>query len=231
MPRQHFFSFLSFLSRKGGGGRSIFYFIFILVFFYNVFAVTHQSRIYVCSFCSATANANANANETGIEETRGSREHVRPGDHHGLDGIWFVPDHGRLHGGVRVRRAGWVLASLAGPLLFSTAGQVASVSAGVAGMLGIGGDIPAYLHSLIFLVAAASLWQYTTAGAGIGVGDQRRRCVSLRAYGDYVEQLRRGYVESSVLAYGCGQENRIGRTRFGHGDVAVVAKSDGVCQF
>ena len=60
---------------------------------------------------------------------------------------------------------GGPLASLAGPLLFSTAGQVASVSAGVAGMLGIGGDIPAYLHSLIFLVAAASLWQYTTAGA------------------------------------------------------------------
>ena len=51
----------------------------------------------------------ANANETGIEETRGSREHVRPGDHHGLDGIWFVPDHGRLHGGVRVRRAGWAV--------------------------------------------------------------------------------------------------------------------------
>merc|ERR1711959_769402 len=60
---------------------------------------------------------------------------------------------------------GGPLASLAGPLLFSTAGQVASVSAGVAGMLGIGGDIPAYLHSLIFLVAAASMWQYTTAGA------------------------------------------------------------------
>merc|ERR1711970_232693 len=93
---------------------------------------------------------------------------------------------------------GGPLASLAGPLLFSTAGQVASVSAGVAGML--------------------------------GVGDQRVR-VSLRAYGDYVEQLRRGYVESSVLAYGCGQENRIGRTWFGHGDVAVVAESDGVCQF
>ena len=46
------FLFFSFLSRKGGGGRSIFYY-FYFGLFYNVFAVTHQSRIYVCSFCSA----------------------------------------------------------------------------------------------------------------------------------------------------------------------------------
>lgn len=60
---------------------------------------------------------------------------------------------------------GGPLAPLAGPLLFSQAGAAASVAAGVAGIFGIGGDVPAYLHSLIFLVAAASLWQYTTAGA------------------------------------------------------------------
>ena len=51
---------------------------------------------------------------------------------------------------------GGPLAPLAGPLLFSQAGAAASVAAGVAGIFGIGGDVPAYLHSLIFLVGAAS---------------------------------------------------------------------------
>jgi hypothetical protein len=60
---------------------------------------------------------------------------------------------------------GGPLAPLAGPLLFSQAGAAASVAAGVAGIFGIGGDVPAYLHSLIFLVAAAALWQYSAVGA------------------------------------------------------------------
>ena len=99
MPRQHFFSFLFF---RGRGEGEVDFLLFLFWSFLRVRGDSPKSYIYVCSFCSATANANANTNETGIEETRGSREHVRPGDHHGLDGIWFVPDHGRLHGrGVR----------------------------------------------------------------------------------------------------------------------------------
>ena len=81
---------------------------------------------------------------------------------------------------------GGPLAPLAGPLLFSQAGAAASVAAGVAGIFGIGGDVPAYLHSLIFLVAAAAVWQYRRRG--VDVGGQRVR-VSLRAHDDYFEQL------------------------------------------
>ena len=168
--------------------------------------------------------------DRGIEETRGSREHVRPGDHHGLDGIWFVPDHGRLHGGVRVRRAGWAVGEFGWTVVVfngrSSRERLRRCRRDARDWRGYSG---------VFALVDLSRRRGVVVAihhrrSGIGVGDQRVR-VSLRAYGDYVEQLRRGYVESSVLAYGCGQENRIGRTRFGHGDVAVVAESDGVCQF
>ena len=184
----------------------------------------------MCVLFVLRANANANANETGIEETRGSREHVRPGDHHGLDGIWFVPDHGRLHGGVRVRRAGWAVGEFGRTVVVfngrSSRERLRRCRRDARDWRGYSG---------VFALVDLSRRRGVVVAihhrrSGIGVGDQRVR-VSLRAYGDYVEQLRRGYVESSVLAYGCGQENRIGRTRFGHGDVAVVAESDGVCQF
>ena len=168
--------------------------------------------------------------DRGIEETRGSREHVRPGDHHGLDGIWFVPDHGRLHGGVRVRRAGWAVGEFGRTVVVfngrSSRERLRRCRRNARDWRGYSG-----VFALVNLSRRRGIdVAIHHRRSGIGVGDQRVR-VSLRAYGDYVEQLRRGYVESSVLAYGCGQENRIGRTRFGHGDVAVVAESDGVCQF
>ena len=45
------FLFFSFSFEEGGGGGRFFYYFYFLVFFTTkVFAVTHQSRIYVCSF-------------------------------------------------------------------------------------------------------------------------------------------------------------------------------------
>lgn len=43
---------------------------------------------------------------TGIEETLDSGVEICAGDDHELGGVWRVPDDGRVHGGVRVRR-GW----------------------------------------------------------------------------------------------------------------------------
>ena len=130
--------------------------------------MTHQSRIYTCVFLLFVLRKQTHMQmqmKQGLKKLGVRVSMYAPATIMASTVFGLFPTMGACMEACGLGAPGGPLASLAGPLLFSTAGQVASVSAGVAGMLGIGGDIPAYLHSLIFLVAAASLWQYTTAGA------------------------------------------------------------------
>ena len=160
MPRQHFFSFLFF---RGRGGEVD----FLLFLFWSFLRVRGDSpKSYICVFFLFCAQTQMQMQmKQGLKKLGVRVSMYAPATIMASTVFGLFPTMGACMEACGLGAPGGPLASLAGPLLFSTAGQVASVSAGVAGMLGIGGDIPAYLHSLIFLVAAASLWQYTTAGA------------------------------------------------------------------
>jgi hypothetical protein len=80
-------------------------------------------------------------------------------------GLGLFPTMGACMAACGLGATGGPLAPVAGPLLFSTAGQAVGVATSVAGVLGIGGDIPSYVHSAVFLCAAAAVWQYSAAGA------------------------------------------------------------------
>jgi len=212
LPRQLFF-FATFFQFSRAGQKRIL-----------ISGIIHYAR--ACANEKTTFFAFFKQN-TGIKETLYSRVEVCTGRGHVRGWAWFVPDYGRVHGGVRVGRDGRAVGARSWTALVFHGGSSSRRRyqrrrgswdwRGYSIVRALGG------HSLRCGGGVAILRRRRC----VGVGNQRVR-LSLRAIGNYFKQLQGSFEENSVRTFELGEENRIGWARFAHGDVAVVAESDGV---
>jgi len=82
-----------------------------------------------------------------------------------LAAFGLFPTMGACMQALGVGQTGSFLQPIANVLLLSEIGNFIAAFAGICGIFGAFGDLPAYVHSLVVICAATALWPYSTVGA------------------------------------------------------------------